>query len=251
MATLYRHFSGLADTDSQPSADNGVYAWCRYNAAEDNYTTDYPAYSLRINTPNFTNAGVIGGSQLLLNNQLCGSAAIQWASAAGPANNTRNSGPFKDVGGGGAFPATRNIAVLGVIDINKYEAEGNDYGTGDWTTTTGDVGYQFDTTSQSKLPGSVKQDPDTYNVIMPSTTVTQATPIGSTGRRLHWDVAVGELAPFVSKMRASGIGRVSNPFGGIPQASSDEELVAGWWLCQGYGLLLNGQLAFADYSAAP
>ena len=244
MAEQFRAICGLADTDSNPEKTNGVMSWCRYNNDGDNYQVD-AAYSLVISTPNFANAGAIGGNALNLNNQFCGSAQVQYANSGGA--NAQEFGPFKGLGGvsNPTLPAGKKIAGLYSIDIEKYQTTGQNYQTPDWTTNTGNIGFQYNGSGQSKTPGTFVNDPDTYNVIMPSTAYVMETPAASTGRRLHWDVATGELGTFINKMYQRAIGRVGIPFGGLPQPGTSDELAAGWWLATGYGLLLNGQLAFA------
>lgn len=267
MASNYRFISGLANNDSEPEKLSGVQAFCRFNnevagnAGTGVYQTSTDDYSLIINTPTYTStsgAGLGAGStQCLMDDQPCGSAPQQ-AEDNGSTDNEMSRGAFAGLGGsvsvGGSgttvtFPITRRIAGLYVINIDLYETQGKNYTT-DWTSTTGNIGFQFNGAGQSKLPGSPVASADFYNVVIPSQNRITNTPNIETGRRLHWNVATGELGAFTRKLYEGGIGRTSILFGGQPSAATSDEAAAGWLLLHGYGLLKNNNLAFTKTSAS-
>lgn len=243
-------FSGLCNATSPQFQTNvGIGLWCFYNDVDGVYQ-DFPEMMFQINTPNYADNSSLTGGALDLNGQKCGTAPIQYAGV-----NNQMQGPAMNISNvGGNFPTGKGAYALGAVDMDVYEGEypDNPLSTSNWATKFNSVGYRGDgsNTTNSKSPGMVIKDPDTYNVIVGANT-DLGVQSQNTGGRVHWDVGVGNLGQFVSKILGIKIGEVGGSAGGVILSSTPDELAAGCMLLAGYGILLNGSLAFATDPNAP
>ncbi len=247
MASPTAIFSGISA--GQFTANIGIYSWSVYDIANDNYLSD-PNRALTIDTPNFS-TGQNAGSAVNTNGELCGSGPTLQEAAGGPAN-TRNMGPWRYVGGGGslATPPGR-YGQLGCVKIDDYYIE-NSNGTAGFDGTNfvqnfSDGLWQYNLQKPALTPGNVIVSSDIYSVIMPS-----AENMGGsnteTGRRVHWDVSVGNLNGLIMKLQARDIGRITVNYGGIIGSGWGDEQTATVWLSNGYGLMKEGSPAFALFN---
>lgn len=247
MASPTAIFSGISAGNF--TANIGIYYWSVYDIANDNYLND-ATRALTIDTPNYS-TGQNGAQAVNTNGQLCGSGPFLQEQAGGPAN-TRDFGPWKYVGGGGnlSTPPGR-YGQLGCVKIDDYYVE-NSNGTAGFDGTNfvqnfSDGLWQFNLLKPALTPGNVIVDQDLYSVIMPSAE-NMGGSIAETGRRVHWNVAVGALNGLIRKLQAREIGRISVNYGGVIGSGWGDEQTATVWLSNGYGLMNNGIPAFALFN---
>tara|TARA_R100000951_G_C2596225_1_gene166730 strand:- start:124 stop:882 length:759 start_codon:yes stop_codon:yes gene_type:complete len=250
MAAPRAIFSGMNNNEPNFTTNIGIKCWSVYSALMDTYVQDI-ARSLVINTPNATSGQ--GPTPVATNGQLCGSGPALQEAGGGPANG-RNFGPAKNVGNQQAFIDDPAYYLLGQVNIDDYMTQGPDgqegFAGNNFATAMGDGLYQYNMAgggSHALTPGNVISDPDLYNVIMPSY-IRLGASLNETGRRIHYNVAVGSLNSLCLKLQSqTGFGRVSVNYGGLigTGGSWNDELTATVWLSNGYGLLKNGDLAFA------
>tara|TARA_B110000240_G_scaffold159341_1_gene177717 strand:- start:752 stop:1480 length:729 start_codon:yes stop_codon:yes gene_type:complete len=238
----YHIFSGLYTDGGTFQNGTGIGLWCNYDNAANDYTTN-SLTSFVISTPNFPDNTSIGGG-LTLNGELCGSAPIQYTGV-----NSQFAGPADGVGTT-PFPNGKSRFALGAVDLPEYTSNGGTLGPSDWDDYFRNVGFRGNgsTLTVSKLPGQVIPSTDHYNVIVAANTDLGSTQ-GDSGGRVHWDVAVGTLGQFVSKMLGQKLGRVNGPSLGTVTSATPDELAAGIMLLSGYGILKNDALAFASQPA--
>jgi len=247
MASPTAIFSGISSANF--TANIGIFSWSIYDIANDNYLND-STRALTIDTPNFS-TGQNAGSAVNTNGELCGSGPFLQEQAGGPAN-TRNFGPWKYVGGGGSLAtAPGRFGQLGCVKIDDYYTE-NANGTAgfdglNFVQNFGDGLWQYDLQKPARTPGNVIVSSDLYSVIMPSAENMGGNNI-ETGRRVHWDVAVGSLNGLIMKLQAREIGRISVNYGGIIGSGWGDEQTATVWLSNGYGLMKEGSPAFALFN---
>jgi hypothetical protein len=250
MAAPRAIFSGLNKDELNFTTNIGIKCWSVYSTLTDSYVQDI-ARSLVIDTPNATSGQA--ASAVATNGQLCGSGPALQEAAGGPANN-RSQGPAKNIGNQQAFINDPAYYLLGQVNVDDYMTQGPDGKAGfeanNFSSAIGDGLYQYDMTaggSQALTPGNVISDPDLYNVIIPSY-IRLGASLNETGRRIHYNVAVGSLNSLCLKLQQqTSFGKISVLYGGLigTGGSWNDELTATVWLSNGYGLLKNGGLAFA------
>ena len=230
----YHIFSGLYLNSGTFESSKGIGLWCNYNSTSNLYTTD-PLLSFVIDTPTYPQ--IPGG--INLDGELCGSAPITVA-------NGQDFGPANGLPTFATFPLNKDRFALGAVDLPEYVSTGGTLSPTDWNDNFAQIGFRGNgsNTTVSKLPGQVTPSTDFYNVIVAANEPLGVTTADS-GGRVHWDVAVGTLGQFVSKILGVKIGRVPGPSLGTVNASTPDELAAGIMLISGYGILKNDALAFA------
>tara|TARA_R110000803_G_scaffold14714_12_gene40949 strand:+ start:1014 stop:1736 length:723 start_codon:yes stop_codon:yes gene_type:complete len=234
----YQIFSGLYLDGNTFATDMGIGLWCNFNDASGLYTTDQELHFV-IDTPNFLNNSSIGGG-LNIDNEMCGSAPIQ----AG--TNTQIQGPANGLPVN--FPVGKGRFAIGAVDLPFYTDQGGDLGPVDWLDNFRSIGYRGNGSGAtvSKLPGQVVPSTDYYNVIVAANTQL-GVGSGDEGGRVHWNVNIGTLGQFTSKILGIKIGEVGGAGSiGTVIPSTPDELAAGVLLLSGYGILKNDNLAFAN-----
>ena len=235
----YHIFSGLYVDGGNFQSGTGIGLWCNYNssAAGNAYTTSTDL-SFVISTPNFTSNSSIGGG-LALNGELCGSAPQQIGA------NSQFAGPADGVGttpggiGTTTFPNGKGRFALGAVDLPEYESSGGTLSSADWLDNFRNVGFRGNgrTLTRSEFAGLVIPSTDHYNVIVAANIdLGVLLSSGDSGGRVHWDVAVGTLGQFFSKLLPK-IGKISGPGFGTINSTTPDELTAGIILVSGYGIL--------------
>lgn len=250
MAAPRAIFSGMNNNEPNFTTNIGIKCWCVYSVLTDTYVQDV-ARSLVIDTPNATSGQ--GATAVATNGQLCGSGPALQEAGGGPAN-SRNFGPAKNLGNAQNFVNDPAYYLLGQVNVDDYMTQGPDLREGftgnNFATVMGDGLYQFDMAgagAHALTPGNVVSNDDIYNVIMPSD-IRVGAATNETGRRVHYNVAVGSLNSLCLKLQGqTNFGRNSVNFGGLigTGGSWNDELTATVWLSNGYGLMRNGNLEFA------
>ena len=224
--------SAIASQTNVKSAGYRVFGqWGR--GSELNYTTGSDEISCIINTPSNSTIGSVNNNAL--NNAKAGSFAQMndWGLAS-----TWGAGILGGANGGSAPEEApeKQFFIAGCIEFSSYNLNaatlGLQLGDGDV-----DGAYNNGGNPQFTQPGNINAGTDNYAIMLVGGIKQGQSVAGRTASRIHYVVADGALGSTLAKLNYYYSSTAA--YGLAVQNSDSDELAAGKWLKNGYGILEN------------
>jgi len=236
---LHGFFAGWFNNDPSSIASQGNVKDAGYRIfsewgrdTELNYNTGSSTIGCVINTPSNTSIGSVNNNGL--NNALAGSWCSmndwglykQW-----------DQGPLGGANGGTnleEMPENRQAFVMGCINFQLYNSNANTLG---FELDDGDINgaYNLGGSTQFTQPGNIDAGSNNYAIMLVAGINQGQATSDRTCARIHYVVANNALGSTLAKLNYYH--NTAAAFGLAVQNSDSDELAAGKWLKNGYGIL--------------